>query len=157
MIPSQVYIQISLPTKWTLYFYQTQNFGNVKNVRFPHSLKSTLTCRLPLLTISFMVTLTLGVTVSAPCMSLEAAETNQPTTFQHNQEMALLSTMWTSSENDNMWGGVCGICTSSSTGTLRGPIRLPLGVGIILTWTSRFPEARTPSKREASNASLQTI
>jgi hypothetical protein len=48
------------------------------------------------------------------------------------------------------------ISTSSSTGTLRGPIRLPLGVGTIFTWTSRLPEALTPSKREANNASLQT-
>jgi hypothetical protein len=33
----------------------------------------------------------------------------------------------------NVWGAICGISTSSSTGTLRGPIRLPLGVGTILT------------------------
>jgi len=36
------------------------------------------------------------------------------------------------------------------------PSRCPRCVNFILTWTSRFPEARTPSRTEAINASLNT-
>ena len=67
----------------------------------------------------------------------------------------------TASKNDHPWGGVtryfkCIDSTSSSRERWRGPSRFPRSNGPLhaLTWTSRFPAPRTPSRNDAISESL---
>ena len=49
----------------------------------------------------------------------------------------------------------CVDSTSSSVRVSSGQRRFPSSIRVIRTWTSRLPEPRTASKKEASNESLK--